>query len=164
MDMHLDTRAELNPFDGLAPSLVYFSPPARSAPLAPAARPDSSPKLGEAACEDVPRAIGHMIVVSYAAILVAFGLAFSGASDVLFTIGVCAVYLAAYLGAPWVMFRVEARHRPHGDRRLADFLENGLETWTGHVSGSAALAQILTIPIALTLAVCGIGVILRLSI
>lgn len=164
MDMHFDTRAETNPFDGFAPSGLYFAPALEArAVLATDPVSEPAPALSEAACPDVPPAVGHMIVASYAALLGAFGLVFLSSADVLFMIGVCAVYLAVYLGVPWVMLRVEAQHRPHAERGFSDFLETGISTWTGRVSGTAALVQILTIPLALTLAVCGLGVILRLS-
>jgi len=119
-------------------------------------------KMGEAAAADLPKAVGWMIVAAYASILVAFGWAFLGAGDVLFNLGVCAVYLAMYLGVPWVFLKVEPRS---GVRRpdLADFMERGLSTWTGHVTGREALAQILTIPVAVALAALGIGIIVRLS-
>lgn len=119
-------------------------------------------KMGEAAAADLPKAVGWMIVASYASILVAFGWAFLGAGDVLFNLGVCAAYLAMYLGVPWVFLKVE----PEGAKRpdLADFLARGLSTWTGHVTGREALAQILTIPVAVAFAALGIGIIVRLSV
>jgi hypothetical protein len=119
--------------------------------------------MGEAAAEDLPAAVGWMIVVSYAAILVAFAWAFFGAADVQFNLGVCAVYLAMYLGVPWIFLKAEPHRGKVVRPDLADFLERGLSTWTGHVSGASALAQILTIPVALTLAALGIGLIIRLS-
>lgn len=120
-----------------------------------------APKMGEAAAADLPKAVGWMIVASYAAILVAFGAVFLGQGDVLFNLGVCAAYLAMYLGVPWVFLKVEPKGAEHPD--LADFLERGLSTWTGHVSGASALAQILTIPVAVAIAALGIGIIVRLS-
>ncbi|WP_454759476.1 hypothetical protein [Caulobacter segnis] len=119
-------------------------------------------KMGEAAAADLPKAVGWMIVASYASILVAFGWAFLGAGDVLFNLGVCAAYLAMYLGVPWVFLKVEpTTGQPRPD--LADFLERGLSTWTGHVTGREALAQILTIPVAVAFAALGIGIIVRLA-
>ena len=120
-----------------------------------------APKMGEAAAADLPKAVGWMIVASYASILVAFGAVFLGQGDVLFNLGVCAANLAMYLGVPWVFLKVE----PKGAKRpdLADFLERGLSTWTGHVGGASALAQILTIPVAVAIAALGIGIIVRLS-
>lgn len=121
-----------------------------------------APKMGEAAAADLPKAVGWMIVASYASILVAFGWAFLGQGDVLFNLGGCAVYLAMYLGVPWVFLKVEPKTgQPRPD--LADFMERGLSTWTGHVTGREALAQILAIPVAVAFAALGIGIIVRLS-
>lgn len=121
----------------------------------------NAPYMGEAACEDLPAPVGWMIAGSYVAILAAFSWAFFGAGDVQFNLGVCAVYLAMYLGVPWVFLKEEAQGQRVSRPNLADFLENGLSTGTGHVSGKAALAQILTIPVALTFAAIGIGIIIR---
>lgn len=120
------------------------------------------PPMGEAAAADLPKTVGWLIVGSYAAILAAFAWAFLGAGDVLFNLGVCAVYLAMYLGVPWVFLKQEPKT---WDRRpdFADFMEQGLSTWTGRVSGGAAMAQMLTIPAALVFAALGIGVIVRLT-
>jgi hypothetical protein len=105
--------------------------------------------------------VGLLLVAAYGAILGAFLLAFAGDAEVGLVIGVCAVYLAVYLGVPAVMLRIEpkAKSRPG----MSDFFEKGLQTWTGHVSAKEALAQMLTIPAALTIAAVGIGVIMRLS-
>ncbi|MBO9545494.1 hypothetical protein [Caulobacter sp.] len=127
--------------------------------------PVIAPRFGEAAA-DLPKAVGWMIVASYASILVAFGVVFLGQGDVLFNLGVCAAYLAMYLGVPWVFLKVEPKgglKSEEGRPDLADFLERGLSTWTGHVSGASALAQILTIPVAVAVAALGIGIIVRLS-
>jgi len=125
--------------------------------------PVIAPRMGEAAVADLPKAVGGLIVASYAAIIVAFGWAFFGQGDVLFNLGVCAVYLAMYLGVPWVFLKVEPKSgQPRPD--FADFLERGLATWTGHVTGREALAQILTIPVAVAFAALGIGIIIRMSV
>jgi hypothetical protein len=74
---------------------------------------------------------GPALVAAYGAILGAFLLAFAGDAEVGLVIGVCAVYLAVYLGVPAVMLRI-----PKGSPRH-DFFEKGLDTWTGHVSEAA---------------------------
>lgn len=102
-----------------------------------------------------------MIVGAYGAILGAFALAFLGDAEVGLVLGVCAVYLAVYLGVPAVILRMEPKVETRPD--LADFLRDGLSTWTGRVSAGSALAQILTVPIALAVAAAGLGVIVRLS-
>lgn len=124
---------------------------------------DSVQQLGELACVDVPVAVGYMIVTAYISILLAFGVVFSGASDVSFVIAVCGFYLAVYIGVPVLFFKLERSRRIVGNRLWVEFLETGLSTSTGQVSGVSALAQIFTIPVALTVAVCGIGLMLMLA-
>lgn len=150
---------------GLAEPFPARSMP-RVAPLAAAGTaidPERGTRFGEHAARDVPAAVGWMIVAAYASILVAFGWAFFGAADVMFNIGVCAVYLAVYLGVPWIFLKGEPNTGKVRRPDFADFLEQGLSTWTGHVSGGAALAQMLTIPVAVAFAALGIGIIIRLS-
>jgi Flp pilus assembly protein TadB len=125
--------------------------------------PERSTRFGEHAARDLPATVGWMIVASYASILAAFGWAFFGAADVMFNIGVCAVYLAVYLGVPWIFLKGEPDTSKVRQPDFAEFLEQGLSTWTGHVSGGAALAQMLTIPVAVAFAALGLGVIIRLS-
>jgi Flp pilus assembly protein TadB len=139
----------------------YASFVADSRSAEPSASDTAPPRMGERACDELPAGVGWMIVGSYVAILAAFGWAFLGAGDVQFNLGVCAVYLAMYLGVPWVLLKAETRGRAIARPDLADFLNTGLSTWTGHVPGKAALAQILTIPVALVFAALGIGLIIR---
>lgn len=142
-----------------------WEPSAPRARTAPAVEPMVvepvvlAPRAPEPSTPDLPKAVGWMIVGAYAAILGAFGLAFLGDAEVGLVLGVCAVYLAVYLGVPAVILRMEkAETRPD----LADFLRDGLSTWTGRVSAGSALAQILTVPVALAVAAAGLGIIVRL--
>lgn len=159
-------RIDVAAFD-IAPRADPQDPTARPLTLVPALAvsaeidPDRGTRRGEHAARDLPAAVGWMIFAAYAAILVAFAWAFFGSADVEFNIGVCAVYLAMYLGVPWVFLKSDISPVKRPD--LADFLEQGLSTWTGHVSGRAAIAQMLTIPVAVAFAALGIGVIIRLS-
>ncbi|AYV47143.1 hypothetical protein CFHF_01305 [Caulobacter flavus] len=144
-----------------------WEPPAPRARTTPAVEPVEvepvvrAPQAPEPSTPDLPKAVGWMIVGAYAAILGAFGLAFFGDADVGLVLGVCAVYLAVYLGVPAVILRMEPKAETRPD--LADFLRDGLSTWTGRVSAGSALAQILTVPVALAVAAAGLGIIVRLS-
>ncbi|PLR23325.1 hypothetical protein SGCZBJ_16290 [Caulobacter zeae] len=120
-----------------------------------------APQAPEPSTPDLPKAVGWMIVGAYGAILGTFALSFLGDAEVGLMLGVCAVYLAVYLGVPAVILRMEPKVETRPD--LADFLREGLSTWTGRVSAGSALAQILTIPVALAVAAAGLGVIVRLS-
>ncbi len=143
-DVLFDVRAWLEPANDATPVAV-----------------DRAPFLPESSVPDLPVGVGMLVVAAYGAILGAFLLAFAGDAEVGLVIGVCAVYLAVYLGVPAVMLRIEPKIARRPD--MGDFLDKGLDTWTGHVTAKEALAQMLTIPAALTVAAVGIGVIMRLS-
>lgn len=160
----LRTAFDVQGLDGApAPAARVFTPRLVPGPETPAAArdPDHVARLGENSTGDLPVTVGWLIVSSYLAILGAFGLTFAGDAQVGLVLGVCAVYLAVYLGVPTVMLRIE----PKAGRRpdMADFVENGLQIFTGWVSARAAIAQMLTIPVAVAIAAAGIGIIIRLS-
>lgn len=144
----------------LAPSCPLTSLPA---PPQPAVALEAEPKRGEAACPDIPSSVGALLALAYAAILGAFALVFLASEEALFTIGICAFYLAVYVGVPLIFFRVEGRSPARTSFGLRDFLHTGLHTSTGYLRGADALAQMLTVPVCLIFAVVGIGVIFRLS-
>jgi hypothetical protein len=136
---------------------AWLEPANEAAPVAA----DRAPFLPENSVPDLPVGVGMLVVAAYGAILGAFLLAFAGDAEVGLVIGVCAVYLAVYLGVPAVMLRMEPKAKGRPD--MGDFFDKGLQTWTGHVTAKEALAQMLTIPAALTIAAVGIGLIMRLS-
>jgi hypothetical protein len=104
---------------------------------------------------DVPVAAGIFIVASYAAIMGAFAVTIHGArADFAIVIG--ALYVAMFFGLPAVMLRSEQR----GDRRpsLGEFLEKGMDTACGHISGAGALAQMLCVPVLLVFGILAMGI------
>ena len=112
--------------------------------------------MGEAAAPDVPAAVGWMILGVYALIMAVFLTLFARDTEAGLMVAVSGVYFTVYLGVPAAFFRAEARS---GDIDLKRFLRDGLNTWTGHVSGIEAIVQILLIPVALTIALTAIGII-----
>lgn len=107
-----------------------------------------------------------LMTLAYAAILVAFWLAFSADLDTVFAIGVCAVYLAMYLGTPWALVRTGRRRAGKTDqpaRSWGEFLEDGLTTFNGWCSGRTALIQILLVPVAAAIASSAIALIIVVS-
>ncbi len=113
------------------------------------------PRLAAPSAPDVPVAAGLFIVASYAAIMGAFAVTIHGArTDFAILIG--AFYLAMFFAVPAVMLRVER----HGGRRpsLSEFLEQGMDTAGGHLSGAGALAQMLIVPILLVFAILAMGI------
>lgn len=112
--------------------------------------------VGEAAAPDLPAAVGWMILGAYALVMAAFVLLFARDTEAGFMIAISGVYFTVYLGVPAAFFRAEARS---GDIDLKRFLRDGLEIWTGHVDGLEAIAQILLVPVALTIAITAIGIV-----
>jgi hypothetical protein len=117
------------------------------------------PLMGEAAAPDVPAGVGAAIAAAYGLMMVGFLTFFVGSADNLLALGVDAVYLAMFLGVPALMFGIE-----HRSRRITwfQFLNKGLVTWTGHVGGREAVAQILTIPFTIAAGIFGVGLIAHL--
>ena len=108
-----------------------------------------------AAVSDMPVAAGAFVVLSYASVMGAFALTIHGArADFAILIGI--FYLAMFFGLPIVFLVVE------GDRSrrpsLGEFLERGIDTATGRLSGSGALVQMLVVPVLLAFAILAMGI------
>ncbi|HEX8533814.1 MAG TPA: hypothetical protein VF662_06570 [Allosphingosinicella sp.] len=104
-----------------------------------------------AAAPDVPAAVGKLIVCSYVGLLGAFALATVASSYSIYMMTISALFLVAYFTVPWLFFRQEPGQeaRPSFDR----FMQNGMETLTGHSTGGAALVQMMIVPVLLTFGV-----------
>lgn len=101
-----------------------------------------------------------MLALIYAALLGVFGLTFRGDGEALFMVAISAVYLAAYMGTPFMLSRIGGRVDPVQEKPLARFLREPFETWTGVLSGREAALQILLIPSAILIAGAGMGLII----
>ena len=108
------------------------------------------------AAPDVPAAVGGVIAASYAGLIAALAVATVGSTESIFVIVIAALFVIAFFTVPRIFFAVE---RDSGVRTsFDDFLRNGMNTFTGHNGGKAALVQMLIIPIMLTLAVVAMGI------
>ena len=108
------------------------------------------------AAPDVPAAVGGLIAASYAGLIAALAAATIGSAESIFVIVIVALFVIAFFTVPRIFFAVE---RDSGARASFDeFLHNGMNTFTGHNSGKAALVQMLVVPIMLTLAVLAMGI------
>lgn len=109
-----------------------------------------------AAAPDMPVAAGGLLAATYGALLAAFPLLITHDRSSAFAIVIAAFYLMMFFAVPAVFFRIE------GDRsrrpELSLFLEQGMQTATGHISGKGALVQMLVVPFLLTLGVLGMGI------
>ena len=107
------------------------------------------------AAPDMPRAAGLLIIASYAMLMGAFVITIHGArADFAIVIG--AFYLAMFFGVPAVILGVEGETIRRPD--LREFLDRGIETATGRISGAGALVQMLIVPLFLAFAILAMGI------
>ena len=97
-----------------------------------------------------------------AAILGVFWWTFRGDGEALFMVAVSAIYLAAYMGTPYVMNRA-AKIDGQQSGSFYNFLREPFETWTGVITGREALLQVILIPSAILIAVIGMSIIIGAS-
>jgi hypothetical protein len=107
------------------------------------------------AAPDVPVAAGGLMAGTYGALLAAFPLLITHDRSSAFAIVIGAFYLLMFFAVPAMFFGIEndTTRRPE----LSTFLERGMQTATGHISGKGALVQMLVVPVLLTFAVVAIG-------
>ena len=114
-------------------------------------------RLAERAVPDVPVSVGVMIAAAYVAIIGLFAVTIANVGSGPFIIAIDFAFLAAFLTVPVIFLKIE------GDRgrrpSFGRFLAEGMQTYTGHVSGKGALAQMLVVPVLLAFAVLAIGII-----
>ncbi|HEX8125256.1 MAG TPA: hypothetical protein VF548_06715 [Allosphingosinicella sp.] len=120
--------------------------------LEPAPVPAAAP-----AAPDVPAAVGRLVVAPYVALLGVFFALFAGSPLAVFSISICAVFVAMYFAVPRIFFAVEAdrARRP----TLSQFLDGGIQTLTGRTGGRDALIQMLIVPVLVTLGLTAMGII-----
>lgn len=108
------------------------------------------------AASDMPRAAGLLMVASYAALMGAFAVTIHGArADFAMVIG--AFYLTMVFAIPAMFIRIEPDQARRPD--LREFLDRGIETATGRISGAGALVQMLIVPVLLVFAILAMGII-----
>src|SRR4249919_610558 len=108
-----------------------------------------------AAAPDMPKAAGIFMIASYAALMAAFVVTIHGArADFAIVIG--CFYLTMFFAIPAIFFGVEDDRvrRPS----LLEFLDQGVETATGRISGGGALVQMLIVPVLLAFAIIAMGI------
>ena len=123
----------------------------------PAAKQVSRP---EAAVPDVPSAVGVMMVVVYVAIVALFAMTIANAGHALFMIAIDIAFLAAFFAVPVIMLKHESD--PARRPTMARFMAQGMQTYTGHVTGGGALVQMFVVPVLLAFAVLAIGILASL--
>jgi len=104
-----------------------------------------------------------IVAGSYLTMLCIFWWVFSGSSQTVFMIVICAVYFVMYFGTPYMLTRLPKPDPLSGQHktRWATFLRKPFATNTGLISGREAALQICLIPICLVFATLVIGIIIR---
>jgi hypothetical protein len=107
------------------------------------------------AVPDMPKAAGVMMIAAYAALMGAFVVTIHGArAD--FAIVIAGFYVAMFFGLPAVFLGTENDRTRRPD--LVQFLDRGIDTATGRISGGGALVQMLIVPVLLALGVLAMGI------
>ena len=99
-------------------------------------------------------AIPKMLAGLNAYVLLAFWVALQSDREALFMVAISAFYLLAYMGTPYLMARLGAKNAPRSSS-LSQFLTEPFDTWTGVITGREAMIQVLTVPVAIAIAVTG---------
>ena len=148
-DRHSYTKVDVAAVWPVAPQIAPL-------PVPDVAEHVAEPRLAAPSTPDVPAAVGMMIVASFASLIGAFAIATVGSAHSIFMITISALFAVAFFTVPRLMLAVEPRtaERPDLDR----FLEDGIETLTGHSGGKAALVQMLIVPVLLTMGALAMGV------
>jgi len=120
-----------------------------------------APPMRACAVPDMPAAAGVLMVAVYVALMAAFALTMAGDGITSFAIVIGAFYFFMFFAVPAVFLGVEQdeARRPS----LGEFLERGIDTATGPISGAGALVQMLIVPFLLMLGVLAMGVTYILS-
>ncbi|WP_430396921.1 hypothetical protein [Ferrovibrio sp.] len=113
--------------------------------------------------DNLPLAAYGIVAAAGGASMLAYWLTFMAQSEAAFMVVISTVYLVMYAGTPVVLARLgsgllRARHGGQAAPSLADFLRGRMDTWTGSITGAAALVQVTLIPLGLAVATIGICV------
>lgn len=118
----------------------------------------SLPFRPASAAPDVPAAVGILLFACYLALIGALAVATAGTGESKFALVIAALFVVAFFTVPRLIL---AQEPIDGARITMDrFLSRGIETFTGHCSGRAALVQIFVVPVLLTIGVLSIAIII----
>lgn len=113
------------------------------------------------AMPDVPASVGGMLFASYAMVIAALFLAAAGTAYSVFMITISALFVIMFFAVPRLLLKAEPKDRPRTS--FDHFMYRGIQTLTGHSSGSAALVQMMIVPVFLAIGISAMGIAARLS-
>lgn len=113
------------------------------------------------AFDSLPRGAFGIIAGAAGAMMLAYWLTFGAQAEAAFNVAISTVYVIMFVGTPYVLARIgeqmlRDRHGGNPAPSLRDFVAGRMETWTGPLSGWAALIQVTLIPVGLMVATIGI--------
>lgn len=111
--------------------------------------------------DTLPYAAFGIPVGAAGAMMLAYWLTFGAYAHAAFMVAISTVYVAMYIGTPYVMARLgetllRERHGGRAAPTLREFLGGTIATWTGPMSGWSAMIQVTLIPVGLAFATIGI--------
>jgi hypothetical protein len=115
-------------------------------PAKPLAKPATFPVV----YHDMHPGMYGLLVLCWAALIGIFWLTFAASAQALFMIGISTAYAGMFFGVPFVMSRFAPEQAAPGIA-LRDFLRGKIDTIYGPVNNLEALAQMVLIPLALSL-------------
>ncbi len=112
---------------------------------------------------DIHPAVYKIFVACWAALFAVFAATFAESRYTMYLITVAVLNGAMFFGLPYVMSRVAPPSTRVGEVSFAEFMRGKVETLTGAVSSWEALAQVITVPLALTLGALAISFIVHIE-
>ncbi len=110
----------------------------------------------EKAVPDVPASVGIALIGAYVSIIGLFALTIANAGEGPLMIGIDVAFLAAFFTVPTLFLKFEGD--PAKRPSFLKFLDQGMQTYTGPVSGAGALVQMFIVPVLLAFGVLCIGI------
>jgi len=153
--MRHQTFPQPHELDALDVAAVWPS----TAQIAPVPVPKSQPahvSMSEEAAPDMPVAAGLFLVAIYGVLLAMLAIGTTGSGRSLFAIGVDVFFLFMFFTIPAAFLGLGNGGRRHPS--LSRFMEDGMQTLTGHTTGGEALVQMLIVPLCLTFGIICIGI------
>jgi hypothetical protein len=110
--------------------------------------------------KQLPNAVYGLFIACWALLLGVFAAVFEGNAQTLFNLGVVLFTGVMFFGVPIVISRAGPKKAATAPG-LADFLRGKFDTLTGPIAGVEALAQVLLVPVCLSLGAIAIAYILH---
>ena len=143
------------------PVLTRQEPPAVPLQLVQKEVAPVTPFRAAQAAPDVPGAVGASLFAAYLALVGALALATAASGVSSFVLAIAGLFVVAFFAVP--RFIMAQEPKAGSPLSIDRFLADGMETFTGHCSGRAALVQMFVVPVLLTLGILLIGLIIAIG-